>query len=84
VALRLANAERHVGLDPYGHRLPEADKALVTAAEQHAAQYGVSRLIAPSLAPNADAVSFYSRAGYGPHGILLSKEVAAGGGAGDR
>jgi hypothetical protein len=32
------------------------------------------------LAPNADAVSSYSRAGYGPLGILLSKEVAAGGG----
>ncbi len=146
VRLRLANAERHVALDPYRHRLPEPEavrryfeellsspaeamvlvlvaevrgsvagmteivvtpappdhqilvphriaqvhtvvleryrsqgigKALVTAAEQHAARHGVSRLIAPILASNADALSFYSRAGFGQHGILLSKELTA-------
>lgn len=146
VRLRLANAERHVALDPYGHRLPEPQAvrryfdellnspaepvvvvlvagvsgavagmaeivmtpappdhqilvphrvaqvhtvvleryrgkgigtALVTAAEQHAGRYGVARLIAPILASNADAISFYSRAGFGQHGILLSKELTA-------
>jgi GNAT superfamily N-acetyltransferase len=144
VQLRLANAERHVGLDPSGHRLPAASavrryfeellggssgadilvlvaevagtvagmteivmlsappdhqilvprrmaqvhtvvleryrgngigKALVTAAEQRAAERGVSHLIAPILAPNAHAISFYSRAGFGPHGVILSKEL---------
>lgn len=148
VRLRLANAERHVALDPYGHRLPEPDavrryfeellsgpaepvvlvlvaevsgsvagmteivmtpappdhqilvphrvaqvhtvvleryrgkgvgKALVTAAEQHATRHGVSRLVAPILAPNSDAIAFYSRAGFGQHGILLSKELAGNG-----
>jgi GNAT superfamily N-acetyltransferase len=51
--------------------------ALVEAAEQYAAERGVSGLIAPILAPNADAVSFYSRAGFGPHGVILSKELTA-------
>jgi GNAT superfamily N-acetyltransferase len=51
--------------------------ALVKAAEQHAARRGVSRLIAPILAPNTEAVSFYSRAGFGPHGVILSKELLA-------
>jgi GNAT superfamily N-acetyltransferase len=146
VQLRLANAERHVGLDPSGHRLPEASavrryfeellsgssdvdvlvlvaevsgtvagmteivmvsappdhqilvprrtaqvhtvvleryrghgigKALVTAAERRAAERGVSHLIAPILAPNTQAISFYSRAGFGPHGVILSKELTA-------
>jgi len=49
------------------------------AAEQYAAEHGVSRLIAPILAPNAEAVSFYSRAGFGPHGLILSKELTADG-----
>jgi GNAT superfamily N-acetyltransferase len=145
VQLRLANAERHAGLDPASHRLPEAGavrrhfeellsgsagpdvtvlvaelsgsvagmteivltpappdhqilvprrtaqvhtvvleryrgngigKALVTAAEQHAAQHGVTCLLAPILASNAEAVTFYSRAGFGQHGIILTKELA--------
>lgn len=145
IQLRLANAERHAGLDPVGHRLPETGavrryfielltgsaapevtvlvaelsgsvagmteivlapappghqilaprrtaqvhtvvleryrgkgigKALVTAAEQHAAQHGVTRLLAPILESNTEAVTFYSQAGYGPHGIILSKELA--------
>lgn len=144
--LRMANAERHAGLDPSGHRLPEAGavrryfeellsdpagdgililvaevsgtvagmtevvmmpappdhqilaprrlaqvhtvvledyrgkgigKALVTAAEQYAAQRGVSRLLAPILAPNTQAIGFYSQAGFGQHGIILSKEITA-------
>jgi hypothetical protein len=31
------------------------------------------------LAPNAEAVSFYSRAGFGSHGVIPSKELTAGG-----
>jgi GNAT superfamily N-acetyltransferase len=50
-------------------------KALVTAAEQRAARRGVSLLLAPILAPNAEAIAFYSRAGYGQHGIILSKNL---------
>jgi len=145
VRLRMANGERHAGLDPAGHRIPEpapvrrcfeellsappadivvlvaeaegtvagmtelvirsapppdhqilvprlvADvhtvvfehlrgrgigSALVRAAEQYAAQRGVSGLVAPILAPNTEAVDFYSRAGFGPHGVILSKDLA--------
>lgn len=141
VRLQLANAERHVELDPHGHRLPEPaavrhyfaellaepavlvlvaevagsvagmaeivvsaalpdhrspvprltaqvhtvvlethrgegiGKALVAAAEQLARQRGVEVLIAPILASNAEAIGFYSRAGFGQHGILLSKKL---------
>lgn len=53
--------------------------ALVRAAEQYAAQRGVSGLIAPILASNAEAVKFYSRAGFGPHGVILSKDLTADG-----
>jgi hypothetical protein len=35
----------------------------------------VSGLIAPILASNTKAVSFYSRAGFGPHGVILSKAL---------
>jgi GNAT superfamily N-acetyltransferase len=144
VQLRLANAERHAGLSPAGHRLPApgavrryfekllsgsgssrvtvlvaevagavagmaeivvntdppdhqilvprraADvhtvvletyrgngvgTALVAAAERYAAQHGVSRLYAPILTANTGAVSFYSRAGFGDYGIILSKDL---------
>lgn len=146
VRLRMANGERHAGLDPAGHRIPEpapvrryfeellsappadivvlvaeaegtvagmtelvirsapppdhqilvprllADvhtvvfehlrgrgigSALVRAAERYAAQRGVSGLVAPILAPNAEAVDFYSRAGFGPHGVILSKDLGS-------
>jgi GNAT superfamily N-acetyltransferase len=53
--------------------------ALIRAAEQYATEHGVSGLIAPILAPNTEAVSFYSRAGFGPHGVILSKELLADG-----
>lgn len=148
VRLRLSNAERHVELDPSGHRLPDeaairrdfervlsgsagravqvlvaevsgtvagmseivihvappdhqilvprrsADvhtvvlerfrgqgigTALLAAAERHAARRGVSRLFAPILASNADAVSFYSRAAFGDYGIIMTKELTADG-----
>ena len=50
--------------------------ALVKAAEQQAAERGVSGLIAPILTPNAEAVGFYSRAGFGPHGVILTKDLS--------
>ena len=34
-------------------------------------------LIAPILAPNTEAVSFYSRAGFGSNGLILSKKLTA-------
>ena len=145
VRLRMANGERHGGIDPAGYRIPEPDPvrryfeellsgpadsivvlvaevegtvagmtelvirseppdhqisvprllaevhtvvlehfrgrsigtALVRAAEQCAAQRGVSGLIAPILALNAEAVGFYSRAGFGPHGVILTKDLTA-------
>jgi GNAT superfamily N-acetyltransferase len=56
-------------------------RALVTAAEQHAAQHGAICLLAPILESNAEAVTFYTQAGYGPHGIILSKELPPQGGS---
>jgi GNAT superfamily N-acetyltransferase len=50
--------------------------ALVRAAEQEAAQRGVTQLIAPIFAPNATAIRFYSAAGYTEHAVLLQKEPA--------
>lgn len=143
VRLRLANAQRHIDLDPSIHRLPDAaavrqyfsdtlnnpagppilvaevsgevagmvelviappapdhqiltprrtaqihtvilpdyrgmgiGTALVHAAEEQAAGYGVSLLIAPIFAPNASAVNFYTAAGFTVHGVLLSKQPA--------
>jgi GNAT superfamily N-acetyltransferase len=55
------------------HRGKGAGKALVAAAERGAADRGISILIAPIFAPNTGALSFYARAGFGEHGILLSK-----------
>jgi GNAT superfamily N-acetyltransferase len=69
-------AEVHtVVLEPF--RGNGVGTALVRAAERYAAEHGVSRLIAPILEPNTDAVSFYSRTGFGPHGVILSKELPA-------
>lgn len=57
------------------HRGKGIGKALVAAAERLAAQRGVSHLLAPILAANAEAIGFYSRAGFGQHGIILGKLV---------
>jgi GNAT superfamily N-acetyltransferase len=71
-------AEVHtVVLEPF--RGNGVGTALVRAAEQYATEHGVSRLVAPILEPNTDAVSFYSRAGFGPHGVILTKELPANG-----
>lgn len=147
VRLRVTNAQRHVSLDPDGHRIPEtgavhryfretlenqrqnqntvlvaevagtvagmsevvisagappdhqilvprrtADvhtvvleeyrgkgvgKALAAAAEEHARRNGATRLIAPILAGNDEALGFYQAAGFGPHGVLLRKDITA-------
>jgi GNAT superfamily N-acetyltransferase len=70
-------AEVHtVVLEPF--RGKGVGKALVAAAEQHAAERGASRLIAPILAANAEAIGFYSAAGFGSHGVILGKELTAG------
>jgi hypothetical protein len=37
----------------------------------------VFRLTAPILAANTEAIGFYSRAGFGPHGVILIKEFTA-------
>lgn len=56
-----------------GHRGRGVGAALVAEAEQIAAAHGVSILFAGIFATNEEAVAFYSRAGFGPRGILLSK-----------
>jgi GNAT superfamily N-acetyltransferase len=56
-------------------------RALATAAEHHAGQQGVTCLLAPILESNAEAVTFYTQAGYGPHGIILSKNLPPQGGS---
>ncbi|MDT0469620.1 GNAT family N-acetyltransferase [Streptomyces gibsoniae] len=57
-----------------GHRGRGVGAALVAAAERAAAVRGVSIIYAGIFAPNKDAVGFYSASGFGPRGILLSKE----------
>jgi GNAT superfamily N-acetyltransferase len=56
-----------------GYRGRGVGRALVTAAEQMAAAHGVSLVFATIFATNDDAVAFYSSAGFGPRGIVLSK-----------
>jgi GNAT superfamily N-acetyltransferase len=57
-----------------GHRGQGVGSALVSAAERIAAERGVSILYAGIFTPNTSAVRFYSSAGFGPRGTLLSKE----------
>jgi GNAT superfamily N-acetyltransferase len=61
-----------------GQRGKGVGTALVAAAERAAAERGVAVLIAGILAANAEAVDFYARAGFGRHGIHLSKAPAGG------
>jgi len=60
-----------------GFRDHGVGSTLVRAAEKYAAERGVSILIAPILAPNTEAVRFYSRAGFGSRGVILSKRLTA-------
>jgi ribosomal protein S18 acetylase RimI-like enzyme len=72
--LPMRTAEIHtVVLDAY--RGKGIGQALVAAAEREAVGQGVEILIAPIADPNTGATRFYSRSGYGPHGILLSKPL---------
>ncbi|WP_055588595.1 GNAT family N-acetyltransferase [Peterkaempfera griseoplana] len=57
-----------------GHRGQGVGTALLAAAEQAAAEHGVSITYAGIFAPNKEAVRFYSSAGFGPRGTLLSKK----------
>jgi GNAT superfamily N-acetyltransferase len=57
-----------------GHRGEGVGSALLMAAEQAAAERGVSIIYAGIFAQNKGAVRFYSSAGFGPRGTLLSKE----------
>ncbi|MCP2244880.1 Ribosomal protein S18 acetylase RimI [Lentzea aerocolonigenes] len=56
-----------------GHRGRGIGAALVAEAERVAAAHDVSIVYANIFATNDDAVRFYSSAGFGPRGILLSK-----------
>jgi GNAT superfamily N-acetyltransferase len=56
-----------------GHRGRGIGAALLAEAERVAAAHDVSIVYANIFATNDDAVRFYSTAGFGPRGILLSK-----------
>ena len=58
------------------HRGQGVGKALLAAAEKVAHTRGVAVLLAVIFAPNDDAARFYTSAGFGPHGVLLAKELA--------
>lgn len=59
-----------------GHRGRGVGKALLAAAEKIAQARGVAVLLAVIFAPNDDAARLYTSAGFGPHGMLLAKELA--------
>jgi GNAT superfamily N-acetyltransferase len=74
IAVPRVTAEIHtVVLD--GYRGRGIGKALVRAGERKAAELSVAVLIAPILTRNAGAMSFYTAAGFGERGVLLSKEL---------
>jgi GNAT superfamily N-acetyltransferase len=60
-----------------GHRGEGVGAALLMAAEKAAAERGVLIIYVGIFAPNKGAVRFYSSAGFGPRGTLLSKEQGA-------
>ncbi|MEU8589526.1 GNAT family N-acetyltransferase [Streptomyces sp. NPDC048664] len=60
-----------------GHRGEGVGAALLAAAEKAAAERGVVILYAGIFTANREAVRFYSSAGFGPRGTLLSKEQGA-------
>lgn len=57
-----------------GHRGMGVGSALLEAAEQAAAARRISILYAGIFTPNRRGVRFYSSAGFGPRGTVLSKE----------
>ncbi|HUQ60075.1 GNAT family N-acetyltransferase [Lentzea sp.] len=57
-----------------GYRGRGLGAALVAEAERVAAAHGVSLVFANIFATNEEALAFYSGAGFGPRGILLSKQ----------
>jgi GNAT superfamily N-acetyltransferase len=62
-----------------GHRGQGVGSALVSAAERAARERGVAILYAGIFTPNTGAVRFYTAAGFGPRGTLLSKQQGAPG-----
>lgn len=58
-----------------GHRGEGVGAALVAAIERAAVERGIVVLYAGIFAPNTGATRFYSAAGFGPRGTLLSKEL---------
>ena len=59
------------------HRGRGLGRLLLTAAEQTAKERHVEFLVAVIFAPNEEAVSFYSSAGFDDHGLLLGKRLGA-------
>lgn len=57
-----------------GYRDSGVGAALLEAAEEAAAKHGVLILYASIFTSNTGAVRFYSSAGFGPRGTVLSKE----------
>lgn len=57
------------------HRGQGLGRVLLAAAEQTAKDRHVELLIAVIFAPNEEAISFYSSAGFNDHGLLLSKRL---------
>jgi SAM-dependent methyltransferase len=58
-----------------GFRRRGVGRALLAAAERIALDHGAVRLRAVIFAPNEAAVGFCAAAGFGPHGILLAKDL---------
>jgi ribosomal protein S18 acetylase RimI-like enzyme len=74
ILIPLRTAEVHtVVLDR--HRGRGVGSSLLAAAERAARDHAVDLLLAVILATNGEAVAFYRTAGFGQHGLLLSKRL---------
>jgi hypothetical protein len=87
VRLRLANAERHVRLDPDGYRTSDAGTVrrhfedvlargvpsgtLISVAESSGQVIGMVEVVEP----DTEAIRFYSAAGFGSSGVSLRKDL---------
>ena len=67
-------AQIHTVVRP-GYRGQGIGSSLVQSAQQLAAERGITRLIAPIFSDNDQAVGFYGRAGFIPHGVLLRTDI---------